>query len=404
MKKEKICYSIISILLLLATITVLATIDKTNSIKLSLTIHLLLIAYLTKITYGCLLHAKETYSKKKYTYASLIDLGLALFLVTNIVRHSYIVITSSNATTITSIYNNTLSSFSYFAILILPLIAIIAILSIISSIRLCIEEGCVWENAWGIIFGIGIILGALFSQIIFKVTKNLAFLGTSLSIKKFIDIELNAILSYLYCLTLANLFCIIKASKNNPKYDKDFVIILGARVLENGKLSRTLKNRVDKAIEFAKEQKINTKKDIIYIPSGGKGNDEPISEAEAMKKYLIEKGISEENIIIENKSINTLQNMRFSKQIIDSIKPNGNVIFSTTNFHVFRSGVIAYNEGMKCEGIGSKTKWYFYTNALIRETIANTYNDRKKHLFFIMSINITMFIIILIGYKFNLFN
>ena len=87
----------------------------------------------------------------------------------------------------------------------------------------------------------------------------------------------------------------------------------------------------------------------IFIPSGGQGKDETISEAEAMRNYLVENGINEEDIIIENKSTSTLQNLKFSKKIIDRVNSNGKVIFSTTNYHVFRSGVIANNEGIDCE-------------------------------------------------------
>ena len=121
-----------------------------------------------------------------------------------------------------------------------------------------------------------------------------------------------------------------------------------------------------------------------------------------MKRYLIENGINEEDIIIENKSANTLQNMRFSKNIIDKINKDGKIIFSTTNYHVFRSGVIANDEGIDCEGMGSKTKWYFYTNALIREFVANLFSQRKKHIALITIINIIIFILVITGYKFNL--
>ena len=75
--------------------------------------------------------------------------------------------------------------------------------------------------------------------------------------------------------------------------------------------------------------------------------------------------------------------------------------FSTTNYHVFRSGVIASNQGISCEGIGSKTKWYFYTNALIREFIANIVQERKSHIVLLLIINIFLIILIIIGKYYN---
>ena len=192
------------------------------------------------------------------------------------------------------------------------------------------------------------------------------------------------------------------AARHKPNFDKDFVIILGSKIRKDGTLTPILKARVDKAIKFANEQKEKVGKNIIFVPSGGKGKDEIISEAEAMKNYLIQNGVNDDNILIENQSVNTAQNMRFSKEEIDKINKDGKIIFSTTNYHVFRSGVIANNEGIDCEGMGSKTKWYFYTNALKREFIANLFTQRKQHFILITSINIVIFTLVFIGYHYSL--
>ena len=282
------------------------------------------------------------------------------------------------------------------------MIAIIAIYSIFTNIFLIIKERFSFQNLLGIIFGILIILGALASQFIFEIISHFELFNSKVYIKKFIDIGLNSVLCYFYCLTLATLYANIMAAKHKPNLDKDFVIVLGCKVREDGSLTPILRARVDRAIEFAKEQKEKAGKNIIFVTSGGQGQDEAISEAEAMKNYLIEKGINEEDIIIENKSTNTLQNMRFSKNKIDEINRDAKIIFSTTNYHVFRSGVIANSEGIDCEGIGSKTKWYFYTNALIREFVANLFSQRKKHIALISIMNVIIFALVIIGYKFNL--
>lgn len=395
-------YGIVSIALFIVCIVVLAIVDKTNNIKLSLTIQILLIAYLSKVTWGCLLYIKEQYRKQKYSYSIIMNLGLVIFLIINISRQINLLITNWNLTSINDLYNNTLNSFSFFAILILPFIFILAIYSVITNIVLIYKEGFKFQNLLGIIFGICITLGAFASQFIFEIIKNIGFINSKLYIKKFIDIGLNSILCYFYCLTLATLYCNIMAARHKPNYDKDYIIILGSKIRDNGSLTPILQARVDKAIEFAKEQKEKTNRRIVFVPSGGKGEDEIIEEAEAMKNYLIEKGIDQEDIIVENKSKNTLQNMEFSKQKIDEDNKDGKIIFSTTNYHVFRSGVIANKAGIDCEGMGSSTKWYFYTNALIREFIANLFSQRKQHFVLITSINITLFVLVMIGYKYSL--
>ena len=395
-------YGVVSVLLFLIAIVVLSIIDKTNSIRLSIVIQALLILYLTKTAWGCTLYIKAQYEKQKYSYSIIMNLGLVIFLVINIFRQINLLIADWNLTSINDLYINTINSFSYFALFILPLIAIIATYSIFTNIFLIIKEGFSLQNLLGIIFGIMIIIGALASQFIFEFVSHFELINSKIYIKKFIDIALNSVLCYFYCLTLATLYANIMAGKHKPNLDKDFVIILGCKVRDDGSLTPILKARVDKAIEFAKEQKEKVGKNIIFVPSGGQGKDEVTSEAEAMKNYLIQEGINEENIIIENKSTSTLQNMKFSKNRIDEINKDGKIIFSTTNYHVFRSGVIANSEGIDCEGIGSKTKWYFYTNALIREFIANLFSQRKKHIALISIINVIMFSLVVIGYKFKL--
>ena len=135
---------------------------------------------------------------------------------------------------------------------------------------------------------------------------------------------------------------------------------------------------------------------MIFVPSGGKGKNEIISEAEAMKNYLLESGIEEKNVLVENKSKNTYENIKFSNNLIDD--KNANIGFSTTNYHVLRAGLIATEQGLKMDGIGSKTKSYFWINAFIREFIGTLYSERKKHILFFISIIIIILMMIGITY------
>ena len=401
MKNKRLLYSLVSVLFLFVAITILAIVDKTNNIIISLAVQFISILYLFKISWGLILYIKKQYSKHKYSYSIVMNLGLLLFININIIRQIYLLISNHFKVNIVDIYNNTLTSFSFFAILVLPLIIVLAIYSIVTNIILIYKEGFRLQNILGILFGISILLTSIGNQLFYLSHKNIQLSRNELVIKRFIDMGLNCVLCYFYCLTIATIYCNIMAARHKPNFDKDFIIVLGSRIRKDGTLTPILKGRVDKAIEFSKEQKEKNNRDIIFIPSGGKGEDEIISEAEAMKNYLIENGIDESNIIVENKSINTYQNMKYSKELIDQ-KHNGNIIFSTTNYHVFRSGVIANNQGIDCEGIGSTTKWYFYTNALVREFIANLYEQRKEHILIVLIMNICLFLLVHVGYRFNL--
>ena len=174
----------------------------------------------------------------------------------------------------------------------------------------------------------------------------------------------------------------VKAAKHIPAFDKDYILILGCQVRKDGTLPMLLQSRADRALEFADMQKKATGKDIIFVPTGGQGSDEVIPEGEAIRRYLLENGIPEDRIIAETKSVNTEENFRFSLEKIREHRGSEdfNAAFSTTNYHVFRSGMLAQAQGIRAEGIGSKTKKYFWINAFVREFIATIYRERKKHL------------------------
>ena len=167
-------------------------------------------------------------------------------------------------------------------------------------------------------------------------------------------------------------------ARYKPRYNKDFIIILGCAIKADGTPLPLLKGRIDKALEFRNKQKEQTGKELIFVTSGGQGKNEVISESASMKKYLLEHGVPESQIIEEDKSTNTYQNMKFSKEKIDAVNPNGKIAFATTNYHVFRSGIFARNVNMRAVGMGAKTKTYFWPNALVREIIGLLSAQRKK--------------------------
>lgn len=401
MKKRRIIYLIVTLIFIILTFTILKRTDLSDNVMLSKSIQIILILFLIRISIGCTLYIKKQYEKQKYSYGIIMNLGLLIFINVNILRQINLLIQNWNVLNIIDIYTNTLKSFSYFAMLTLPCIIILSIYSIITNIILIKKEGFSPRRSLGIIMGLLAIFGLLGSQTLYFVIARLLLNTDRQFIKFSLDICINATLSYLYTLIIATLYCNIKAATHIPEYDQDFIIILGSKISKDGSLTPLLKGRVDKAIEFGNKQYEISKKKIVYIPSGGKGTDEVISEAMAIKNYLMEKGIKEKQIIIEDKSTSTIENMKFSKNKIDEINKDAKISFSTTNYHVFRSGVIANEQGIDCEGMGSKTKWYFYTNALIREFIANLVQEKSKHIILLFMINISLLILILIGRYYN---
>ena len=173
---------------------------------------------------------------------------------------------------------------------------------------------------------------------------------------------------YFQCMLTGAVICGLTAARRRPAMDRDFIIVLGCWFRPDGTLPPLLRGRADAAIDFWKKQKAETGKEAVFIPSGGQGNNEPESEAEAIRRYLLEQGIEDRLILPEKASHTTLENMAFSKKIIGDTNPEGMAAFATSSYHVFRSGVWARQEGLKAEGIGGKTKWWFWPNAFMRET------------------------------------
>ncbi|MBO5560269.1 MAG: YdcF family protein [Firmicutes bacterium] len=128
-----------------------------------------------------------------------------------------------------------------------------------------------------------------------------------------------------------------------PKADTkvDAVIVLGCAVVGD-RPSNTMVARTNAAYEYYKQNH-----DAIFVVSGGKGPQENISEASAMEKLLIYKGIPEEKIYIEDKASSTTENFRYSKEVLDRHfdKKPYTAAFVTNDFHCYRAGRLAKLNG-----------------------------------------------------------
>lgn len=152
-----------------------------------------------------------------------------------------------------------------------------------------------------------------------------------------------------------------------PKHhDPDFIIVHGSGLI-NGDVPPLLASRLDKAIEVFNAGGGRA----TIIPSGGQGQDESRAESDAMTDYLLARAISPSQIVPEDQSTTTLENMQFSKMIIEKRSTaHASVIFVTSNYHVFRTALIARRVGLKTQGVGSRTARYYLPSAIIREFIA----------------------------------
>lgn len=148
----------------------------------------------------------------------------------------------------------------------------------------------------------------------------------------------------------------------------DYIIIHGAG-LQGDKPTPLLRGRIDRAVTLWERQNRRAK----IIVSGGRGDDETISEAEAMRRYLVdERKVPETAILMEDQSTTTLENLRLSKRIMDDLSGEDayRAALVTSDYHVFRASEYAHVLGMRADGVGSHTKGYYWPSAFIREFVA----------------------------------
>lgn len=151
----------------------------------------------------------------------------------------------------------------------------------------------------------------------------------------------------------------------------DYVVVLGAGLIGD-KVTPLLASRIEKGIAIYKKHPGSK-----LIMSGGQGPDELLAEGQAMANYALEQGIPAEDIVIENQSTNTEENLKFSYALM---KPGGRFALVTNYYHVFRALLLARQLKIKCIGYGAKTRFYFSLNAFIREFVGYVVMSRKAHL------------------------
>ena len=194
-------------------------------------------------------------------------------------------------------------------------------------------------------------------------------------------VELNGLYAmYLFVSTFIYVVSVILVLVTSQRKPVDYIIVLGCGLKNQCEVTPLLAGRIDCAIKLFNKDPEHTR----LVMSGGKGNDEAVPEAQAMKEYAVEKGIPAEQILVEDRSRNTEENMRFSKELIEKQTDQPvKIAYATNRYHQFRAGMYAHEAGLNIRGVGSKTKMYFAENAAIREFIAMFEHDRVFHLFWL---------------------
>lgn len=205
---------------------------------------------------------------------------------------------------------------------------------------------------WAIIYGIGVLLyNVSFWKYLFLLGIGSCIIGMlklfykkeikSKKIKRIIDAF--HLISIFIIISFFIVQVVLKHTANKKDIDTpDYVVVLGAG-LWGDTPSQVLSYRLNSTIELIKE----LPEDVKIVVSGGQGPGETITEAEAMKKYLVAAGVAEDRIIKEDKSTNTLENLQYTKELIRTFdsKDDIDITLVTSTFHMFRSKTLAKRVG-----------------------------------------------------------
>ena len=150
-----------------------------------------------------------------------------------------------------------------------------------------------------------------------------------------------------FCLLLG-LVCAC-AHRRRELHPADCIVVLGARIHPDGRLSRMLLWRCERAMELWRDGYA-----AALILCGGRCGDAPCSEAQAMAEDLQDRGLPRAQIHLEDASENTMENLRNARQIM-AAQGWTRAIIVTSDYHLQRALWMARDLGMQAWGAGAKS-------------------------------------------------
>jgi uncharacterized SAM-binding protein YcdF (DUF218 family) len=206
---------------------------------------------------------------------------------------------------------------------------------------------------------LGLLIAIGLSKLISK--KEFIFIGPG-KIRTVIEIcFFIGLVSFVFIETL-----IILSARPKHTEKSDYLVVLGAG-LRGKSPSIPLLQRLCASLEY-----VEINPSIKIVVSGGRGTDESITEAEAMKRFLIKHGVAKEQIIKEERSTSTLENLKFTTEILEELekKENIEVTIVTNNFHMFRAKFLAKRQGLKVYGYPAPLNQMLVLICFVREYFA----------------------------------
>ena len=171
-----------------------------------------------------------------------------------------------------------------------------------------------------------------------------------------------ALLGFVLWTALVAFVCVKEYTVPKPDRTTQAIIVLGAQVKPDGTLSLQLQYRMELALE-----QYHAHPQVIVV-CGAQGGNEPMTEAQAMHDYLVSNGVPEGDILMDDTSFNTRQNLTNAQKLLgDDVKK---VLIVTSNYHLPRAMALARDTGFEPQGVGAPIKLIYWPKNHYREALA----------------------------------
>ena len=160
---------------------------------------------------------------------------------------------------------------------------------------------------------------------------------------------------------------VVCAAGGTPDFDADYLIVLGAGV-RGAVPSLSMANRMEAAKAY-----LDAHPGCVAVLSGGQGAGEDISEAEAMFRWLRDRGFPESRILLEDRSTNTEENIRNSAALIPDTA-HQRIAVCSSEYHLYRAQYFGRRMGLELGAIAARTPLpVLRANYFIREGFGSLY-------------------------------
>jgi uncharacterized SAM-binding protein YcdF (DUF218 family) len=238
-------------------------------------------------------------------------------------------------------------------------IAVLAVFLVINGVTMLRRERRRLSNLLSLLVGLGIIGFVIFSVLVQKIGwEPLAAVRSVLL----------GVLTYISFLFLCFLVYAFFYSRVRSSRKVDFVVVLGSG-LRGSRVTPLLASRLDRAQQVY-ERALRKGRSPQLVTSGGQGPGEGVPESHAMAAYLVEHGVPDDQILREDKSTTTWENLTFSRDLMAGLRPEYRCLIVTNNFHAFRAALTARKAKVNGQVVGSPTAAYYWPTATIREFVA----------------------------------